>query len=81
MDKKVIEEHRTRVAKSVTEAVELGQKPSPEQLHGTVRGLLAVAAVISLKIRGVSVSRRLVDAAAASAADALRDRIDAELRE
>jgi len=76
--KRTIEEHRKRVVDTVTKAVAIGANPSPEQLQGTLKGLLSVAAVVYLKLHGIPVTRRLVDAAGAAAANAIRQRVESD---
>ncbi len=77
-DKKATEAHRTRVVEAVTRAVDIGKRPSPEQLQGTLKGLLSVAAAVYLKLNGIPVTRRLVEATAAAAANAIRQRVESD---
>ena len=78
LDKKAVEAHRKQATEAVTRAVDPGPRPTPERLHGTLKGLLSVAAVVYLKLRGVPVNRRLVDAAATAAAVAIREAVEAD---
>ncbi|HEX6983791.1 MAG TPA: hypothetical protein VF170_00375 [Planctomycetaceae bacterium] len=80
MDWNALTEQRARVVTAVTRAVDLRPDPSPAQGHGTIHGLLSVAAVIALKLRGVPVTRRRAHAVALAALNAIRDRVDAECR-
>ena len=79
LDKKAVEVHRKETTEAVTRAVDIGGKtPSPERLHGTLQGLLSVAAVVYLKSCGVPINRRIVDTAAKAAADAMRQSVDGD---
>lgn len=77
LDKKAVEAHRKETTEAVTRVVDVGGKTaSPERLHGTLQGLLSVAAVIYLKSRGVVINRRVVEAASKAAAEAMRASVD-----